>query len=73
VLAGLTQDQRHAVGNDEPALLVVARPGTEETHTIVRRVAHLIRARYDRAGEFAARLDVPKSHRAARCAPREGG
>ncbi|MBN2192536.1 MAG: RecQ family ATP-dependent DNA helicase [Polyangiaceae bacterium] len=52
ILAGLTEAQAVVVVAEEPALLVVAGPGAGKTHTIVRRVSHLMRARQVRAEEI---------------------
>ncbi|MBI4701977.1 MAG: RecQ family ATP-dependent DNA helicase [Deltaproteobacteria bacterium] len=45
LLAGLTAEQRAAVTAEDAAVLVVAGPGSGKTHSVVRRVAHMVRAR----------------------------
>ncbi|MBN1606674.1 MAG: RecQ family ATP-dependent DNA helicase [Polyangiaceae bacterium] len=52
VLEGLTPSQRDAVTAEDEALLVVAGPGSGKTHTIVRRVSYMIRARQVRGQEI---------------------
>jgi ATP-dependent DNA helicase RecQ len=52
LLAGLTDAQRDAVSAEDEALLVVAGPGSGKTHTVVRRIAHMVRARQVRPSEI---------------------
>ena len=52
ILDGLTPAQRDAVAARDRALLVVAGPGSGKTHTVVRRIAHMVRARQIRPGEI---------------------
>jgi ATP-dependent DNA helicase RecQ len=49
ILEGLTPEQREAVTAEDHAVLVVAGPGSGKTHTVVRRITHMIRARQIRA------------------------
>lgn len=52
VLSGLTSPQREAVLSEAPALLVMAGPGSGKTHTVVRRVCHMVRARQIQPAEI---------------------
>jgi ATP-dependent DNA helicase RecQ len=52
LVAGLTGAQLDAVTAEESALLVVAGPGSGKTHTVVRRIAHMVRARQIRPEEI---------------------
>lgn len=52
LLSGLTTAQRDAVTAEDRALLVVAGPGSGKTHTVVRRIAHMVRARQVRPDEI---------------------
>jgi ATP-dependent DNA helicase RecQ len=54
LLDGLTPAQREAVTAEDRAVLVVAGPGSGKTHTIVRRIAHMVRARQIRGEEILA-------------------
>jgi ATP-dependent DNA helicase RecQ len=45
LLEGLSEAQREAVTASEPCVLVMAGPGAGKTHTVVRRVCYLVRAR----------------------------
>ncbi|HEY3234795.1 MAG TPA: RecQ family ATP-dependent DNA helicase, partial [Polyangiaceae bacterium] len=52
LLEGLTEAQQSAVTAQDGALLVVAGPGSGKTHTVVRRIAHMVRARQIRPEEI---------------------
>ncbi|HET6583139.1 MAG TPA: RecQ family ATP-dependent DNA helicase [Nannocystaceae bacterium] len=52
LLAGLTDAQREAVTADDAAVLVVAGPGSGKTHTVVRRIVYMVRARQVRPHEI---------------------
>jgi DNA helicase-2/ATP-dependent DNA helicase PcrA len=45
ILEGLNAEQEKAVKHKQGPLLIVAGPGTGKTHTLTRRVAHLIKNR----------------------------
>ncbi|MCW5852510.1 MAG: UvrD-helicase domain-containing protein, partial [Anaerolineae bacterium] len=45
LLAGLNEQQREAVLCDDPALIIVAGPGTGKTRTLTHRIAYLVQAR----------------------------
>ncbi|MCA9618984.1 MAG: RecQ family ATP-dependent DNA helicase, partial [Myxococcales bacterium] len=52
IVEGLTPAQREAVVAEEPAVLVVAGPGSGKTHTLVRRIVHMVVARQIRADQI---------------------
>ncbi len=45
LLAGLNEQQREAVLCDDPALVIVAGPGTGKTRTLTHRIAYLVQSR----------------------------
>ena len=45
IVEGLTPAQKDAVTATDRAVLVVAGPGSGKTHTVVRRISHMVRAR----------------------------
>ncbi|MEQ9318038.1 MAG: ATP-dependent helicase, partial [Polyangiaceae bacterium] len=49
IVEGLTPAQKDAVTATDRAVLVVAGPGSGKTHTVVRRIGHMVRARQIRA------------------------
>ncbi len=52
ILDGLTPAQREAVTTEHPAVLVVAGPGSGKTHTVVRRITHMVVARQIRPDQI---------------------
>lgn len=48
----MTDAQREAVIAEDPALLVVAGPGSGKSHTVVRRMCHMVRPRQIRPAEI---------------------
>jgi ATP-dependent DNA helicase RecQ len=52
IVRGLSAAQAEAVTSEDDALLVIAGPGSGKTHTVVRRIAYMVRARQIRPNEI---------------------